>query len=343
MNLRQSVGDIHGLAARAPLWLHVLALAVGVLLFAFSPEAVERPLLAACALMLLAAATLLVRVIPALREPRSRQQVVNISASLIGVTLLAAATGAAGSAVLPLYLIPLASSALSFGRWWLVLLLSGLVAALVFGLGAMTPDVNVGSPEFGVQLLGALAPGAAVAMILAGLMEQIRAAGQRISTLTSTDTLTGLLNLRAFEQTLQQVHRRSERYGRPYALLVVDVDNLAQVNETLGHEAGGEVLGAVAAAVARSIRRTDVAARLGGDELVVLLTESDRPTAEAIAQRIRNHVYAGTVSVGHRLVRANVSVGAAVYPEDHLHPKELMIMADRRMQQDRELRRPPAA
>src|SRR5690606_18379184 len=186
-------------------------------------------------------------------------------------------------------------------------------------------------------------PGAAVAMILAGLMEQIRAAGQRISTLTSTDTLTGLLNLRAFEQTLQQVHRRSERYGRPYALLVVDVDNLAQVNETLGHEAGGEVLGAVAAAVARSIRRTDVAARLGGDELVVLLTESDRPTAEAIAQRIRNHVYAGTVSVGHRLVRANVSVGAAVYPEDHLHPKELMIMADRRMQQDRELRRPPAA
>ncbi|HLS81681.1 MAG TPA: GGDEF domain-containing protein [Steroidobacter sp.] len=343
MNLRQSVGDIHGLAARAPLWLHVLALAVGVLLFAFSPEAVERRLLAACALMLLAAATLLVRVIPALREPRSRQQVVDISASLIGVTLLAAATGAAGSAVLPLYLIPLASSALSFGRWWLVLLLSGLVAALVFGLGAMTPDVNVGSPEFGVQLLGALAPGAAVAMILAGLMEQIRAAGQRISTLTSTDTLTGLLNLRAFEQTLQQVHRRSERYGRPYALLVVDVDNLAQVNETLGHEAGGEVLGAVAAAVARSIRRTDVAARLGGDELVVLLTESDRPTAEAIAQRIRNHVYAGTVSVGHRLVRANVSVGAAVYPEDHLHPKELMIMADRRMQQDRELRRPPAA
>src|SRR5690606_35115902 len=311
MNLRQSVGDIHGLAARAPLWLHVLALAVGVLLFAFSPEAVERRLLAACALMLLAAATLLVRVIPALREPRSRQQVVDISASLIGVTLLAAATGAAGSAVLPLYLIPLASSALSFGRWWLVLLLSGLVAALVFGLGAMTPDVNVGSPEFGVQLLGALAPGAAVAMILAGLMEQIRAAGQRISTLTSTDTLTGLLNLRAFEQTLQQVHRRSERYGRPYALLVVDVDNLAQVNETLGHEAGGEVLGAVAAAVARSIRRTDVAARLGGDELVVLLTESDRPTAEAIAQRIRNHVYAGTVSVGHRLVRANVSVGAA--------------------------------
>ena len=63
----------------------------------------------------------------------------------------------------------------------------------------------------------------------------------------------------------------------------------------------------------------------------------------AIAQRIRNNVYAGTVSVANRLIRANVNVGTANFPEDHLYPKELMILADQRMQQDRELRRPPAA
>jgi len=142
---------------------------------------------------------------------------------------------------------------------------------------------------------------------------------------------------------LAREHRKSERLGRPYALVMVDVNNIAQVNETLGHEAGSQIIRAVAAAITRSIRNSDVAARLGGDEFVVLLAETDADTAGAIAQRIRNNVNAGTVSVANRLIRANVSVGIAQFPEDHLYPKELMILADQRMQQDKELRRPPAA
>jgi diguanylate cyclase (GGDEF)-like protein len=171
----------------------------------------------------------------------------------------------------------------------------------------------------------------------------MHSAVQRISDLASTDALTGLLNLRAFEEVLQQEHRKSERFNRPYTLAVIDVDNLAQVNEMLGHEAGSQVLGAVASAITRSIRGSDVAARLGGDEFIVLLVEADGQTGTAIAQRIRNNVYAGTVSVANRLIRANVNVGTANFPDDHLYPKELMILAEQRMQQDRDLRRPPAA
>ena len=185
--------------------------------------------------------------------------------------------------------------------------------------------------------------GAAVALIVAALIEQMHSAVQRISDLASTDALTGLLNLRAFEEVLQQEHRKAERFGRPYTVVVIDVDNLAQVNETLGHEAGSQVLGAVAAPSRARFAASDVAARLGGDEFIVLLVEADAETGAAIAQRIRNNVYAGTVSVANRLIRANVNVGIANFPEDHLYPKELMILADQRMQQDRELRRPPAA
>jgi diguanylate cyclase (GGDEF)-like protein len=223
------------------------------------------------------------------------------------------------------------------------LLLAAFVAACVFALGLITPGVEVGEPEFGVRLLSALAPSAAVALVLGGLIEQVRTAAQRISDLSSTDALTGLLNLRAFEEVLQQEHRKAERFGRSYTVLVVDIDNLAQVNEMLGHDAGSQILGAVASAIARSIRNSDVAARLGGDEFVVLLVEADAGTGAAIAQRIRNNVFAGTVSVANRLVRANVSVGAANFPEDHLYPKELIILAEQRMVHDRELRRPPAA
>jgi len=187
-----------------------------------------------------------------------------------------------------------------------------------------------------------LAPGVAVAVTLGALIGRMQTAAQRIRDLAATDSLTGLLNLRAFEDVLQQEHRKAERFGRPYTLVVVDTDNLKVVNETLGHEAGSQVIVAVGAAIARSIRGSDIAARLGGDEFVVLLSEADAATGAAIAQRIRNNVYAGTVSVANRLIRANASLGVATFPEDHLYPKELMILADQRMQQDRELRRPPA-
>jgi diguanylate cyclase (GGDEF)-like protein len=336
-------GDVEGLVARALLWLQLLALAVGALHFALAPNAVHFPVLAAAALAALSASTLVVRIVPALQQPRTRRHVADIAALLVCITMLAAATGAANSALLPLYLIPLTSIALASGRWWLVLLLAAFVAACVFALGLITPGVEVGDPEFGVRLLSALAPSAAVALVLGGLIEQVRTAAQRISDLSSTDALTGLLNLRAFEEVLQQEHRKAERFGRSYTVLVVDIDNLAQVNEMLGHDAGSQILGAVASAIARSIRNSDVAARLGGDEFVVLLVEADAGTGAAIAQRIRNNVFAGTVSVANRLVRANVSVGAANFPEDHLYPKELMILAEQRMVHDRELRRPPAA
>jgi len=255
--------------------------------------------------------------------------------------LFAVATGAAHSFMVPLYLIPLVAASLAFGRWWVVLLLTTVIAAIGFLLGALTPQTDIAGPEFGVQLLSVLAPGAAVALIIAALIEQMNSAVQRISDLASTDALTGLLNLRSFEEILQQEHRKAERFGRPYTIVVVDVDNLAHINETMGHEAGSQILGAVAAAITRSIRTSDVAARLGGDEFVVLLTEADTAMGGAIATRIRNNVYAGTVSVANRLIRANVNVGAANFPEDHLYPKELMILAEQNMQQDRALRRPP--
>lgn len=331
-----------GFATRALLWLEVLALAVGALQFAFVPSTVQRPLMAALALALLTASILLVRTVPSLQRPAARQHWVCIIALILCVTLLAIATGAAQSPLVTLYLIPLAAIALAFGRWWLVALLAIAIAALGYLLGALTPDIDIRSAEFAVILLSKLAPGLAIALILGALIEQMQSAVQRISDLAATDHLTGLLNLRAFEDVLQQEHRKAERFGRPYTIVMIDIDNLAQVNELLGHEAGSQVIVSVAAAISRSIRASDVAARLGGDDFVVLLTEADAATGASIGQRIRNNVYAGTVSVANRLIRANASIGIANFPEDHLYPKELMILADQKMQQDRELRRPAA-
>lgn len=329
-------------ATRAVLGLELVALAVGVLQFAFATATVTRPLLAAAGLALLGVTVIAARAIPALQGSHVRQHWLAIVALLICISLLVVATGGIGSALVTLYLIPLAVVAIAFGNWMLVALISAAIVVLGYALGAVTPGVDVHTREFAVLLISALAPGVAVAVTLGALIGQMQTAAQRIRDLAATDALTGLLNLRAFEEVLQQEHRKAERFGRPYTLIVVDTDNLSLVNETLGHEAGSQVIVAVAAAIARSIRNSDIAARLGGDEFIVLLSEADAATGAGIAQRIRNNVYAGTVSVANRLIRANASIGAATFPEDHLYPKELMILADQRMQQDRELRRPPA-
>jgi diguanylate cyclase (GGDEF)-like protein len=343
MRAEQPASDNRGFAAVVLLWLHLLILAAGALQFAFAQQTVQQPMLAIGALALLTISVLMTRSIPALQRPLARQHWIDVIVAMVVVTALCVATGAVRSSLLSLYALPLAGIAVAFGSWWLVVLLAVVVGALGLLLGALTPQTYIGDPEFLALLFSTFAPATAVALLAAALIARMHSAVQRISDLASTDALTGLLNLRAFEEVLQQEHRKAERFNRPYTLAVIDVDNLAQVNEMLGHEAGSQVLGTVASAITRSIRSSDVAARLGGDEFIVLLVEADAQTGTAIAQRIRNNVYAGTVSVANRLIRANVNVGTANFPDDHLYPKELMILAEQRMQQDRDLRRPPAA
>lgn len=326
-------------AARALLALSLIVLGVGAVHFAFAPSTVRVPMLTAASLLALSITLLLTRILPDLRRPLVRQHAIDLVAMLIAVTLLVAASGGARSMLVSLYLAPLAAAAFAFARGWAVLLTAAVIAGVLTLIGSITPDIRIDQPEFAIWLLASVGPASAVGVLLAMIVERMHSAAQKISDLSATDSLTGLLNLPAFERVLEQEHRKAERFGRSYALIMVDVDNLAQINETLGHEAGSLVINAVAAAIARSVRSSDVTARLGGDEFIVLCVETDPGISAAIAQRIRNNVYAGTVSVANRLIRANVSVGVANYPADHLYPKELMILANRRMQQDRALKR----
>src|SRR5262245_34403660 len=99
-----------GFAASSLLWLQVMVVAVGALLFAFVPEAVQHPLIAAAALAALTISMLLARSIPALERPLTRQHWFDLVAMLVSITLLAAATGGVRSSLMPLYIAPLAGA-----------------------------------------------------------------------------------------------------------------------------------------------------------------------------------------------------------------------------------------
>jgi diguanylate cyclase (GGDEF)-like protein len=109
----------------------------------------------------------------------------------------------------------------------------------------------------------------------------------RESTHARVDYLTGAANTRAFYEAAEIQISTLRRYGRPFSLLYLDIDDLKRVNDMHGHSAGDRVLRDTVASLNRTLRRGDTLARLGGDEFAVLLAEADRPAAEVASARIQ--------------------------------------------------------
>ena len=148
-----------------------------------------------------------------------------------------------------------------------------------------------------------------------------------------TDPLTGLFNRHHFEATLRREVARCVRSGARLSLLLMDVDRLKAVNDGWGHQAGDRVLRCAAAAIQKCLRGTDIAARYGGDEFVVILPDTDVPAARLVAERMCVTVGA---SLGYEIVpgastHGTVSVGLAELPRAAPPHSEaqLVVAADR--------------
>ncbi len=249
-------------------------------------------------------------------------------------------TGKSDSPLLNLYLLPIILSALTLGR--LVTLLQVAVIAVVHVLlAAVTPGIDVLSLTYASLAVGQLAPFLLVAYLTTTLSADITEARERIENLAQTDALTGLLNLRMFNEVWQREHAASERDRGVYAMLMIDMDKLKDINDTFGHEAGNSAITLVAQCLQRSIRNTDHAARFGGDEFAVLLPGASPEIAEAVVKRVRHNVFKTTLDLRSRMIRCSVSIGVVNYPKDARDMRELLSMADRKMYRDKELRRAP--
>jgi two-component system, cell cycle response regulator len=126
-----------------------------------------------------------------------------------------------------------------------------------------------------------------------------------------TDHLTGLANRRRFERQLEREVARTERYGHPFCLLLLDLDNFKQVNDTYGHDAGDEALRRVGGAIQSGTRGIDTGARIGGDEFAVILPETPFARGLEVAERLRAGVGALDIEPVGRL---SVSLGLAELP-----------------------------
>ena len=249
-------------------------------------------------------------------------------------------TGKGASPLLNLYLLPIILSALTLGRL-VTLLQVAAIAICHFLLALATPGLDVLSLFYASQVVGQLAPFLLVAYLTTTLSADISEARERIENLAQTDSLTGLYNLRMFNEVWEREHGLAERNRGVYALLMIDMDKLKDINDTFGHEAGNSAITLVAQCLQRSIRTTDHAARFGGDEFAVLLPGASPEVAEAVLKRVRHNVFKTTLDLRSRMIRCSVSIGVVNYPQDSRDMRELLSIADHKMYRDKELRRAP--
>jgi diguanylate cyclase (GGDEF)-like protein/PAS domain S-box-containing protein len=147
--------------------------------------------------------------------------------------------------------------------------------------------------------------------------------------LADHDAMTGLANRRGFKAMLNRQVSTVARHGQTGALLVLDLDNFKQINDTLGHHAGDELIISLAAVVRRSLRATDLIGRLGGDEFAVLLPYSTREHAEHVAANLLDSIREeATLLAGRHRRKVTTSIGIAMFDDPTLTGAEVLINAD---------------
>jgi diguanylate cyclase (GGDEF)-like protein len=156
----------------------------------------------------------------------------------------------------------------------------------------------------------------------------LRRVRSRLTRAATTDPLTRLPNRRSFAARIATETARAARYGRPCALIVIDLDRLKSINDAKGHDAGDAALVALGHVIGSHMRAGDSAFRIGGDEFALLLPETTAREAESAASRIRDTL----ASLDEPL---NASFGIAVAPVDATDPALLIRLADEAMYADK--------
>jgi diguanylate cyclase (GGDEF)-like protein len=166
-----------------------------------------------------------------------------------------------------------------------------------------------------------------------------RQAEERAHELATKDPLTGLLNRRSLTEHLEHAIVRAARHGEQLALLFLDMDRFKAINDTLGHDAGDELLRQVAQRLSSAVRGSDIVARLGGDEFVVLMEGLPCYTAAAEVAKKIIKTSALPFNIGPQSVKTSVSVGISLFPQDGANTHTLMRSADLAMYHAKQQRR----
>jgi len=168
-----------------------------------------------------------------------------------------------------------------------------------------------------------------VQLKIKALQDELKESNKKLTELSTIDSLTQLYNRRHFMAALAVEFERTERYGTPLSFVMLDIDHFKRLNDTLGHQAGDEVLRRIGALIKQKIRTGDMPGRYGGEEFSVLLPQTEIDGAMDFAERFRQSVEAMVVPFQEIDIRTTVSIGAASCPHKDVGCEaDLIRMAD---------------
>jgi two-component system cell cycle response regulator len=144
------------------------------------------------------------------------------------------------------------------------------------------------------------------------LHDRLTAANERLRELADTDDLTGLYNMRSFYQRLETELQRGRRFKRPVAVAMMDMDHFKSVNDDHDHLFGSYVISEVGKIIRKNIRQVDFAARYGGDEFIIVLTETNLHGAKQFTERLRKVIEKRLFESGDDRIKLTVSIGFSV-------------------------------
>lgn len=253
---------------------------------------------------------------------------IEASAVLGFLTLLVVLTGGYTSPFFVGYLLLLAGASLwARGAGPHLLAVASFVA-----YGAAVLLAPEGLPPEGWSTVGFNIVALALTSYIASVIgSEQRRAHESALRLSRFDGLTQLYSRTFINQAIQHEILRSARVGRPFGLLMFDLDGLKPVNDRFGHESGDRLLRAVADVIRGGIRVTDIAGRYGGDEFIVLLPETDPPGALRVAEKLRRDIAQLSLPENGQMIRSTVSIGLVSYPDDGRSASELLRRADAAM------------
>jgi diguanylate cyclase (GGDEF)-like protein len=165
-------------------------------------------------------------------------------------------------------------------------------------------------------------------LVVSVLLVDLREATIHARELSLTDFMTGITNSRAFYQIASTEMRRVKRYGHPFTLAYIDLDNFKQINDSLGHNSGDNVLKVVAGTLKNNLRQTDIVARMGGDEFVVLLPETNQSAAKVTINKLQSLLLK---EMHNNQWEVTFSIGVTTLQETSLSLDEVIHLADQLM------------
>lgn len=234
-------------------------------------------------------------------------------------------TGGINSPLINLYLLVIIISAITLGKI-VTLLEIALIGAFYFYI-ASSDDQSYSYTEFS-RVMIYFSPFVLVAYITTLLVADLKKGRSLFKELAETDDMTHLLNKRSFMPLYRHAAEHAMNTSQPLTVMMIDADNLKEINDQHGHQAGDKLILTVAKAISDCLRSSDIVCRYGGDEFVAVLPKLDTEKAWELGERLRKAVANTSFDVAGRRIQATVSIGIATFPAQVPDITQLIERAD---------------